>query len=393
MQVDEPSSKPFILISIRYYLPGFRSGGPVRSISNLVEAFGNEYNFLIVTSDRDYLSSSSYPFPKMLWIEEGKSKIIYLPPSRFNFVKILKILQQEGVSLIYVNSFFDRQFSFSLLLLKCILGKKLPPLLCAPRGEFFDAALVSKRMRKRLYIGLFKIMKLSKKVDFHATSTSEVKTIIKNFDQPTNIHLAKNIVHGNLFLEKLYAVKKSRKRAPFRVAFMARIHPKKNLDFAIKRLLSQRFPIQFNIYGPVDDQNYWNECRSLIDSAKSNLKILHHGAVPHQQVLSVLNDNDLFLFPTKGENFGHVICEALLAGLPVITSDQTPWNEIEKSKLGWCIDLARPDIFEQKIQEVASWNKSELHMFRSRLSSFCDKHFALSNQWEASEKMFREILG
>ena len=71
-------------------------------------------------------------------------------------------------------------------------------------------------------------------------------------------------------------------------------------------------------------QKYWKECVNLANIASSKLKIFHHGAIPFQKVLGVLSKNDLFLFPTKGENFGHVICEALFAGLPVITSDQTP---------------------------------------------------------------------
>jgi hypothetical protein len=50
--------KPTILILNEYYLPGYKAGGPIRSISNLVSWLGDDFNFKIITTDRDYLDSN-----------------------------------------------------------------------------------------------------------------------------------------------------------------------------------------------------------------------------------------------------------------------------------------------------------------------------------------------
>ena len=49
-----------VLALINWYLPGFKAGGPVKTLHNLVEAIGDEYEFKIVTSDRDLGDKSPY---------------------------------------------------------------------------------------------------------------------------------------------------------------------------------------------------------------------------------------------------------------------------------------------------------------------------------------------
>jgi glycosyltransferase involved in cell wall biosynthesis len=53
----------------------------------------------------------------------------------------------------------------------------------------------------------------------------------------------------------------------------------------------------------------------------------------------------LFFFPTRGENYGHVIHEALAAGLPMLVSDQTPWKRLAERGIGWDLSLDHPEAF------------------------------------------------
>ena len=75
---------------------------------------------------------------------------------------------------------------------------------------------------------------------------------------------------------------------------------------------------------------------------------------------------DLFVLPTYSENFGIVVAEALWAGVPVITTKGTPWDELEcsasskfrvqSSKLeercGWWIDLPPIDSLDKALREA-----------------------------------------
>ena len=49
-----------ILIVMGRYLPGYKDGGPVRSIKNLVDRLGTEYEFYILTVDRDHGDTEPY---------------------------------------------------------------------------------------------------------------------------------------------------------------------------------------------------------------------------------------------------------------------------------------------------------------------------------------------
>jgi glycosyltransferase involved in cell wall biosynthesis len=82
-----------------------------------------------------------------------------------------------------------------------------------------------------------------------------------------------------------------------------------------------------------------------------NVRVEYMGVIEHEKVGEVFAGHDLFLFPTLGENYGHVICEALIAGCPVLISDRTPWHNLQKEGAGWDIPLDEPERFHAALQQ------------------------------------------
>jgi glycosyltransferase involved in cell wall biosynthesis len=81
-------------------------------------------------------------------------------------------------------------------------------------------------------------------------------------------------------------------------------------------------------------------------------------------VAEILSTSHLFILPSKSENFGHALYEAMSAGLPVVTSDFTPWNELEKNKAGLNVKLKAGAIAksieffaEMDASDFASWSQ------------------------------------
>ena len=72
-----------------------------------------------------------------------------------------------------------------------------------------------------------------------------------------------------------------------------------------------------------------------------------------------MKNNHVFLFPTLGENYGHVIQEALSAGCPVILSNQTPWNNLEKYDVGYVFPLEKMNLFAEAIEKYANFKSTE----------------------------------
>ena len=107
----------------------------------------------------------------------------------------------------------------------------------------------------------------------------------------------------------------------------------KNLDFLLRILTKIKITVELSIYGPKEDLNYWKHCLNLIDKLPPNIKLSINDEVIQNQVINIFKKHDLFVLPTRGENFGYVIIESLSAGLPALISDKTSWKPNAESGL------------------------------------------------------------
>jgi glycosyltransferase involved in cell wall biosynthesis len=183
-----------------------------------------------------------------------------------------------------------------------------------------------------------------------------------------------------------YDKKLSKKEGELKVVFISRIHPKKNLKKAIEFLKYVEGKIEFNIYGPLEDKKYWMECLEVIKSLPSNIEVEYKGIVSHDKVNEILKEYHIFLFPTLGENFGHVISEALIGGCPVIISDQTPWKNLEKREVGWDISLSDENRFIDAIQCCVNLNNEQYNILSKNAFEYGKK---LSNSIDDINQAFR----
>jgi glycosyltransferase involved in cell wall biosynthesis len=78
----------------------------------------------------------------------------------------------------------------------------------------------------------------------------------------------------------------------------------KNLLQALEMLASLQGQVEYDIYGPIDDETYWEKCTRRIRTLPPNIKVTYRGIITHDRVLDVLRQYDLFFMPTLGENFG-----------------------------------------------------------------------------------------
>lgn len=143
------------------------------------------------------------------------------------------------------------------------------------------------------------------------------------------------------------------------MVWISRIAPKKNLKTAIEILEQVKSNINFTIYGSIHAQEYWDECKEELKKLPDNVKWEYRGNVASEEVVETLKNYHVFLFPTLGENYGHVIQEALSAGCPVILSNQTPWNNLEKYDVGYVFPLEKMNLFAEAIEKYANFKSTE----------------------------------
>ena len=359
--------KPNILIFLDRYLPGYKAGGPVQTIANMVSAIGDRYRFHIVTTDRDLGDSEAYPAVRHgEWMKVGQALVRYLAPKEKNWHTYGQLLKETDFDLVYCQSFFNPKFTIIPLLSLALSRKRHMPVLLAPRGEFASGALAHKRFKKKIFISLYKHF-LSKLLNysFHASSQQEVEAIhqiagnyVKCFIA-LNFNAQDHIGLGDIVLSD---------HEPLRLAFLGRIDVQKNVDYALNLLCRVKTPVQFDLFGPVSDEDYAQHCRALAEQMPEHICVAFKGTLPHPDVLDALKTYDLFLFPTKNENFGHVIHEALRAGLPILISDRTPWHEMEARNAGWECPLDDPAKFAEHIEAYAAMSpEQQLNMHKAAL--------------------------
>jgi glycosyltransferase involved in cell wall biosynthesis len=220
-----------------------------------------------------------------------------------------------------------------------------------------------------LYIRLSRWLGLYRGVTWHASSQLEAANILEWFGgvgiiritsviprSPVCDEISANptLLTPHSLIPQLGTKSKTRPNKTaghLRVVFLSRISPMKNLLGALRMLQGVAGEVSFDIYGPLEDPEHWNTCKKVIGTLPPNIRALYAGEVEHDRVFDVFAEYDLFLFPTLGENYGHVICESLGAVCPVLISDQTPWCELQNAGVGWDIPVQDKDRFSVILQQ------------------------------------------
>lgn len=381
-----------ILVSTHYYLPGFKAGGPIRTLSNMIHNLGDEYSFMVVASDRDY--SDMHPYPGIIhykWSPIGNARIFYLEPGPLGFFALSKLLICAPYDLIYLNSVFDPIFTLLPLLLRRLgLGSRRPVLL-ASRGELSAGALSLKPHRKKLFLWLAQCFGLYRNLIWHASSTFEANEIRDLMGKSALVQVAVDV--PAIYLDSNSITHSGRREdEPLRIIFLSRLSPKKNLDYALRILKEVRSAVDFSIYGPVEDITYVDTCRFLADQLPGHIRVYWHSEIPPEHVVETLALHDLFLFPTRGENYGHVIAESLSAGTPVLISDTTPWRDLTPAGVGWDLPLNNPSAFVDCIQHMASLSPSQLILLRQRVKSYARDRLDLEAILAANRLIFSNAM-
>jgi glycosyltransferase involved in cell wall biosynthesis len=342
-------SKKRILICIDWYEPGFKAGGPIRSVANIVNELKDDYEFYILTSAYDLGEVEPYKdLPLNEWFDDGGLFLKYLDKTLLNYAAIKRNIQEIQPDAVYLNSLFSKVFTLFPLLACRRYGF---PVVLAPRGMLGQGALDLKKGKKKSFLLISKISGLYKKVKWHASTKEEEEEIYKTFGRKAKVHIAQNIPVGQkLSLDEILNEKKT---GTTRFIFVSRIAVKKNLHLAILafKQLKTKQPCTFHIYGNIEDQEYWDTFKDEIKEG-DDLSIEYKGVATPAELPAIYANADYLVLPTKHENYGHAIVEAWSNACPVIISRNTPWKNLHVQDLGWDIDLKNFDNLVKAMQEA-----------------------------------------
>lgn len=378
--------KPKVLLFIDWFLPGHKAGGPVTSNINMVEHLRNEIDFFIITRDTDYCEEVPYDsIQSNQWVfyKEGVS-IFYFSKDFLTITNLKKVTSDAQCDHWYINGIYSMYFSILPLFLSR-LNNGIRATVSA-RGMLSPHALAVKPLKKNILLGVFKTMGLYRNVGFHATNSTEAIEIARQVGKNKGILVAPNLSKSVVSEKVKMEDKVSR---VLKLISLARISPEKNTLGALE-ILSRclNHTIQMDFYGQTYDLEYKKECEAMVRSLPENIRVIFHGSISPGLIPSVLQKAHFLFLPTRGENFGHAILESLLAGCPVIISDQTPWRDLQEKGIGWDISLDQPDQFIKAIETAAAMDQESYSRMSHAAFEFAEAFTGNPEVLEANRRLF-----
>lgn len=338
-----------ILIFYSHFYPAFKAGGPIQSLINLVEVLRSDFKVFVVCGARDMGDSALLEGVQTnAWNRLNKNvNIFYIDGSPYKAVR--SAFDMADPDFVYINGIFLPVYNWLPL---WFAKRRKRKVIMAPRGVLQKGALSVRRVKKFLFLQLFKLLGFHKNVTWHATDTGESEDARRIFGNNAFTVIAANIPKT----PKPPPLQRSKDKGKLQMVYLSLITEKKNLHLVLTALKVIKTPVQFDIYGPIKDIAYWKKCERLMEDQVHTIRYL--GVLLPIQVQDVLSFYHLLILPTKGENFGHAIYEALSSGTPVLISPFTPWGKLQDSRAGLTtpIDI---DSLVEAIQTFIQYDEQE----------------------------------
>lgn len=383
--------KPVVLATVPYYLPGFKGGGKLIAMRNLVAALEDQFHFKVMTADRDLGDAHSYRgITSDRWVGGDRCEVFYLQHHRDWWRTIREQLSRTDFDVLYLNTIFSRPFGIVPLMLRRFGVVPSRPVMVAPRGEFAPGALAIKSARKRSFLVLAYRLGLFDDVRWQASSEHEARDIRKIVGVEARITVAPDSLGTEYRSWKPSRYRKEGGRLD--ILFLARITPLKNLHLAIEALRGLEGDIAFRVAGPIDDLQYWARCRKALASLSPRVQTDYLGPIATSEVGSCLRRHGLLFAPSASESFGFVIFEALLAGCPVLIGDRTPWRNLAEEGVGWDVSLERADLIRIILQQCVAMDTQSHRALSDRAREFALGYLARDESAARNAAMFHALI-
>lgn len=130
-----------------------------------------------------------------------------------------------------------------------------------------------------------------------------------------------------------------RQRDCLRFGYLGRIHPRKHIErliYAFDALRNELNDTELLIIG-ADDKQYEEFLRKEVE--RLHLKnVRFTGFLTGKEKDEAIMSLSYLVVPSDFENFGNIVTEALVRGVPVIASKGMPWKDLEDYHCGWWIN-------------------------------------------------------
>jgi len=254
-------------------------------------------------------------------------------------------------------------------------------LIISPHGMLEPWSLNNSKWKKKIAWYLYQKKILENCAGFHVTADLEEQHVKELFPKG-NFCIAPNGYDPSEFIQ----MKPSNKKNQF--LFLSRIHPKKGLENLLKVWNALRLPGWTLLIAGNGKSDYVDQIKALASKIDS---VEYIGPIHGAEKAKILAESKFFILPSYSENFGIVVLEALASGTPVITTNHTPWDQLNIKKAGWCVD-SDSDTLKATIQDAVSFSDTKYLEYCSNALTLAENGFAWKSIGEKLMSFYEKVL-
>lgn len=165
-----------------------------------------------------------------------------------------------------------------------------------------------------------------------------------------------------------------KKKESIQLITTGRLIPEKHFDMLIQAIANISTPkLQLYIIGNGSEKQ---KLQKLVEKlqVKDQIQLLGHKS--KQEIVTLLQQSDIFVLPSQSETFGVAYIEALACGLPIIATDCGGPRDIVTQKNGLLIPVNDQQALEQAIVQMThNFNLYD----KQSIAQDCQKRFAADN--------------
>ena len=259
-----------------------------------------------------------------------------------------------------------------------MMGK---PVVWSPRGGLqatADWADAPHLRIKRGFEGIANVLRPQGTV-LHVTSAQEATQSVSRLGQ-----IAHAIIPNAVDVPAQIAPRNPRD-GRCRLVFLSRLHPKKGIEALCAAMTRLPPAFTLDIYG-TGDAGYVQMLQARADASGGRVRL--HGHVEGAAKAAAFAQADLFVLPSHSENFGIVVAEALAHGVPVLTTQATPWHDLDRKGCGRCVDLGASDLAD----EITALAPQDLEQMGARGRAWMRRDFSTRAMRDAFAGLYSDLI-